>query len=74
MISHQRCKNCKQRKGMSEHTAECPAKPAYGHDWETHSGNGISWDESLVGKLWRTTPGKIVVVILGFILLAILSK
>jgi hypothetical protein len=53
---------------------ECPARPAYGHEWETLSGNGISWDESLVGKLWKTTPGKIVVLILGFILLAILSK
>ena len=69
MVSHQVCKNCHQRKGRQEQTLECPARPYYGHEWETHSGNGITWDESLAGKLWKTKYGKVVVIIVGIILL-----
>lgn len=69
MISHQACKHCYQRKERSEHTKECPARPYYGHEWETYSGNGITWDESLAGKLWETKFGKVVVIIFGIILL-----
>lgn len=69
MVSHQVCKHCKQRKHQSEYTVSCPARPAYGHEWETFAGNGITWSESLVGKLWKTKFGKIVLLIIAFILL-----
>lgn len=72
MFSHQRCKNCNQRKGMREFTLHCPAS-SYGHQWETISGNGVSWDESLVGKLWKTTYGKFILVVLALILFLMLS-
>lgn len=73
MISHQRCKHCYQRKGRSEQTMQCPARPAYGHEWESQSGNGITWDESLVGRLWNTRYGKIIVIVLGLLLYILLS-
>lgn len=41
MFSHQKCKNCNQRKGMKEYTTKCPANPDFGHNWETISGNGV---------------------------------
>lgn len=70
MVSHQRCKNCFQRKGMSEQTMECPSRLAYGHDWEIVPGNGISWNKSLVDKLWKTKFGKVINIIA--VLLALL--
>jgi hypothetical protein len=69
VISHQRCKHCRQRMNMPEHTMQCPARPSMGHDWETLSGNGISWEESRLGKLWATKYGKIIII--GFILYVI---
>lgn len=78
MISHQRCVNCNQRRLGSEYTVECPASPAYGHQWKTYSGNGVGWSESLLGKLvnwlWATKIGKVVVIIVAIILLKILLK
>jgi hypothetical protein len=75
MTSHDRCLNCNQRKMGSEYTVNCPARPAYGHEWKTYAGNGVGWSESLLGKLvnrlWRTKTGKVIVVI-GVILLLIL--
>jgi hypothetical protein len=68
MFSHQKCKNCNQRKGMKEYTTKCPANPGFGHNWETISGNGVSWNESLVGKIWRTKFGKIFIIILVVII------
>ena len=62
MISHERCKYCYQRKGMGEYTHKCPSRPEYGHSWESIAGNGISWNESLVGKLWTTKYGKIIII------------
>jgi len=69
MISHQRCKYCYQRKGMIEFTQHCPSNQMYGHSWETISGNGISWNESLIGKLWAKKYGKIIVIIFLLLLL-----
>ncbi len=62
MISHERCKFCHQRKGMSEYTFKCPSRPEYGHSWESVAGNGVSWNESLIGKLWATKNGKIIII------------
>jgi hypothetical protein len=59
---------------MSENTLQCPAKPTYGHQWETVAGNGISSNESLVGKLWQTKTGKVIVVFIGIILFLLFSK
>jgi hypothetical protein len=73
MISHQRCKNCYQKKSIRGFNSECPSRPAYGHQWETISGNGVSWNESLVGKLWKTKYGKVIVIALGLILIMMLS-
>ena len=73
MITHERCVYCNQRKGMSEYTKQCPERTAYGHSWETVAGNGIGWNESLIGKLWASKIGKIVIIIALFILFILFS-
>ena len=65
MLDHEVCKNCGQRKDRAEFTAQCPAYPLMGHDWEIRGGNGVKWHESYIGKLWKTKIGK--VLILGFL-------
>jgi hypothetical protein len=54
---------------MSEETFQCPSRPAFGHSWETIAGNGISWNESLIGRLWSTRIGKIIIITLILIFL-----
>jgi len=64
MLDHKVCKNCGQRKDRAEYTKECPSSEL-GHDWEVRTGNGVTWSESYVGRLWKSKIGKIL--ILGFV-------
>ena len=67
-----------EAEGGNEYTVNCPARPAYGHEWKTYAGNGVGWSESLLGKLvnwlWATKIGKVIVIIGAIILLKVLLK
>ena len=67
MFDVKECKNCGQRRHGPEFTPQCPAYPMRGHDWELR---GLRWNESLIGKLWKTKIGKILMLgFLGYIII-----